>query len=91
MNSIDIPRIPNPVYIKEQTKDMVKIVNTSKRGKKESFSTKVDLGFINLLVENKENLGDILDIEIDPTTQTLTIHFSKSNKKEESELAHEMR
>lgn len=83
-----------PIFTK---KDMglispIKIIETTKKGgKKISLATKVDDAFIQMLFENQENVGKFIDLEIDPSTNILTLHFEKKNIELEKELAHEMR
>lgn len=69
----------------------IKIIETAKKGKKISLATKVDDAFIQMLFDNQENVGKFIDLEIDPTTNILTLHFEKKNIELEKELAHEMR
>lgn len=69
----------------------IKIIESAKKGKKISLATKVDDAFIQMLFENKENVGKFIDLEIDPSTNILTLHFEKKDIELEKELAHEMR
>lgn len=69
----------------------IKIIESANKGKKISLATKVDDAFIQMLFENKENVGKFIDLEIDPSTNILTLHFEKKNIELEKELAHEMR
>lgn len=86
MKEVRIPNINNIV------KQPVKIVETSKkRGAKLSFATKVDEGFIINLLNEGENIGKFIDLEVDLNTNILIIHFEKRDKEVEKELAHEMR
>lgn len=69
----------------------IKIIESAKKGKKISLATKVDDAFIQMLFDNQENVGKFIDLEIDPSTNILTLHFEKKNIELEKELAHEMR
>lgn len=70
----------------------IKIIEGAKKGgKKISLATKVDDAFIQMLFDNQENVGKFIDLEIDPSTNILTLHFEKKNIELEKELAHEMR
>ena len=70
----------------------IKIIETAKKGgKKISLATKVDDAFIQMLFDNQENVGKFIDLEIDPSTNILTLHFEKKDIELEKELAHEMR
>ena len=75
-----------PVMTKEGIDKPVKIIEaTKKRGSKISLATKVDAGFIGMLVSEQNNMGKLIDLEIDPVSQIMTIHFerlSNSNKEE---------
>lgn len=56
--------------------EIVKIVESFKvKGSIISFATKVDCGFTCNLVNNMEHVGKFIDLEIDPITNILTIHF----------------
>ena len=79
MRSINIPRIPKQINKENLGTELIKIVNTSSKEKKESFCTRVDEGFIQKLIDEKNSLKNIIDLEIDPISTTLTIHFSKNN------------
>ena len=83
-----------PIVTKNDLKitNPIKIIETAKKGgKKISLATKVDDAFIQMLFENQENVGKFIDLEIDPSTNILTLHFEKKNIELEKELAHEMR
>lgn len=55
----------------------IKIVDTKKRGKKVSLITRVDAGFISNLLEQQNQIGKFLDLEVDVENLTVTLHFEK--------------
>lgn len=82
-------RIPE---INKMEKLPIKIVEVSKKkGSKLSFATKVDDAFIINLMKDQLCIGKFIDLEIDPETDILTIHFEKKDIELEKELAHEIR
>lgn len=67
-----------PVVTKEGIDKPVKIIESAKkRGSKVSLATKVDAGFIGMLANEQNNIGKFIDLEIDPTTNIMTIHFER--------------
>lgn len=63
--------------IDEKPENNIKIVDTKKRGKKVSLITRVDAGFISNLLEQQNQIGKFLDLEVDTENLTITLHFEK--------------
>ena len=81
-----------PVETKKTVSKPVKIVESSKkRGKKVSLATKVDDGFIMMLMSEQENIGNFIDLELDTVNNILTLHFERIDKKTQEALEKEMR
>lgn len=81
-----------PVETKKEVSKPVKIIESSnKRGKKVSLATKVDDGFIFNLMNEQENIGKFIDLELDTANNIMTIHFERVDKELQAELAKEMR
>ena len=91
MEKISIEPIPVVGRIVDANEKPLKIVEGNSKGKKISFAIKVSIPTMQNIIGNADEIDKFLSMELDPSTQILTLHFSKSNKKEESELAHEMR
>lgn len=63
--------------IDEKPENNIKIVDAKKRGKKVSLITRVDAGFISNLLEQQNQIGKFLDLEVDAENLTITLHFEK--------------
>ena len=61
----------------ETKKDQLKIIKDKVRGKKISLATTIDDGFIFNLENNKDSIGDFLDMEVDAEHKVLILHFKK--------------
>ena len=56
----------------------IKIIESAKKGgKKISLATKVDDSFIQMIFDSQNKIGKFIDLEIDPDTNILIIHFEK--------------
>lgn len=71
-----------PVITKKDLpiEESIKIVDSRKRGKKISIVTRVDDAFVVNMFADKDNIGKFIDMELDPSTNLLTIHFERKDK-----------